>query len=95
MTVAHPVTGTELNTIELERVSLDYSEALTAHLMRLQGEKFAKIAHSLGTNPARLGEVFRGEKHPKAAIAAQRLYKGAIPGSNEGKASGLNPSARV
>jgi hypothetical protein len=79
MAAVHPVTQIELNTIEVERVSLDYQEAVTAHLMRLQGNKFSQIAHQLGTNPARLGEVFRGEKHPNARAAAEKILKAYDP----------------
>jgi hypothetical protein len=79
MAAVHPVTQIELNTIEVERVSLDYQEAVTAHLMRLEGKKFSQIAHQLGTNPARLGEVFRGEKYPDALAAAEKIRKACDP----------------
>lgn len=79
MTVIHPITGIRLNALELERVALDYDEAVTAHLMKMQGEKFSRIAHLLGANPARLGEVFRGEKHPGAASEAQSLLRKSSP----------------
>ncbi len=69
----HPLTGVELNTIEVERISLDFNAAVTAHILRCKGEKYNVIAQKLGTNPHRIGEVFRGEVHPAAAMKALEL----------------------
>ncbi|MGG7644776.1 hypothetical protein ACQ5SP_08240 [Rhodovulum sp. YNF3179] len=69
----HPVTGVELNPTVVERTALDFDDAVTAHLMRLKGEKFQTIAQKLGTNTFRVGEVLRGDVHPKAATEALRL----------------------
>ncbi len=71
----HPLTGVKLNPIEIERKSLEFEDAVTAHILRCKGVKYATIAHLLGTNPARLGEVFRGECHPAAANEALRLMR--------------------
>lgn len=70
----HPITGIDVNPILIERLSLDYDAAVTAWVLRLQGTKYNLIAHMLGTNTHRLGEVFRGERHPGAHDdAANRL----------------------
>ncbi|HCZ00159.1 MAG TPA: hypothetical protein DHV56_09220 [Rhodobacter sp.] len=72
----HPLTGVELNPIPIERTSLNFEEAVTAWLMRLQRAKYHTIAMRLGTNTHRLGEVFRGEVHITAEAAARtRLYR--------------------
>lgn len=72
-TYRHPITGVELNTIAVKRKALDFEDAVTAHIMRARGVNFAEIAHQLGTNPARVGEVLRGDMHPRAATEALRL----------------------
>ena len=72
MSSFHPITGVQLTALEIERKALNEEEAITAYVLRLQGEKFSHIAHALGTNTFRLGEVFRGEKHPSARLAAQK-----------------------
>lgn len=59
----HPLTGVSINPVLIERKSLTYQEAMTAHVMRMQGVKYNIIAQQLGTNTHRLGEVFREEKH--------------------------------
>ena len=69
----HPITGVAINEIDVEKTSLDFDDAVTAWVMKLQGEKYAVIAHKLGTNTIRLGEVFRGERHPEAKAEAERL----------------------
>ena len=72
--IKHPVTGVDMNPILVERLSLDYDAAVTAWVLKLQGAKYNIIAHRLGTNTHRLGEVFRGEKHSSAkADALHRL----------------------
>ena len=70
--VTHPLTGVEINPVVIERKALSFDEAVTAHVMRMQGVKYNIIAQHLGTNTHRLGEVFREEKHggsKRAAIA--------------------------
>ena len=68
--MTHPITGVRLNPLTIERVSLDFKAAVTAWVMRLQGEKYAVIAQRLGTNTFRLGEVYNQEIHPDAQKAA-------------------------
>ena len=72
-TYTHPVTGVEINPIIVERKSLTFDDAVTAHIMRMQGVKYNIIAHHLGTNTHRLGEVFRGEKHIGSKVKAVAL----------------------
>lgn len=69
----HPLTGVRLNKLEIRRKALDYWEAVTAIILRHQGWEYHHIAHMLGTNTHRLGEVFRREKHPDAWKDALRL----------------------
>ncbi|MEP3778953.1 MAG: hypothetical protein ABJM82_18205 [Shimia thalassica] len=45
---------------------LNFDAAVTAWIMRLQGEKIQIIAQRLGTNTYRLGEVYREEDHPSS-----------------------------
>ncbi|WP_316857859.1 hypothetical protein [uncultured Cohaesibacter sp.] len=71
--VIHPLTGVELNSVDIERKALNFDEAVTAHLMRMQGIKYNIIAQHLGTNTHRLGEVFREEKHVGAKLKASNL----------------------
>ena len=72
----HPLTGVELNPIPIERIALNFEEAVTACLMRLQRVKYQTIAWRLGTNTYRLGEVFTGKIHPTAMEADRsRLYR--------------------
>ncbi len=70
-----PETGVFLNPVLVERISLTFDEAVTAWLLRMRGEKYNKIAHMLGCNPARLGEVFRGEVHPPAREKAMWIIR--------------------
>ena len=72
--VNETINGVQLNAIDYERVSLDFDEAVAAHILRKRGEKFQIIAQKLGTNPARLGEIFRGEKHPGSKEEASRIH---------------------
>lgn len=72
-TETHPVTGVELNRIAIERKALSFDEAVTVHLMRWKGTKFQSIAHLLGTNTARVGEVLKGTIHPAAQREALKL----------------------
>ncbi|MEP3633389.1 MAG: hypothetical protein ABJN12_09745 [Shimia thalassica] len=62
----HPITGAKLNPLKIERVRLNFDAAVTAWIMRLQGEKIQIIAQRLGTNTYRLGEVYREEVHPSS-----------------------------
>ena len=75
-TATHPVTGVQLNRIEIERPALGFDDAVTAHLMRFAGEKVQLIAQFLGTNIARVYEVFNGEVHPGAYNRACELSRG-------------------
>ena len=72
-TFVHPNTGVELNPINIERKSLNFEEAVTAHALRLSGEKYNHVAQYLGTNTHRLGEVFRGEVHQGSEEVARAL----------------------
>jgi len=74
-TTKHPITGVELNPIQIERKALNFDEAVTAQVMRKQGEKYNHIAQMLGTNTHRIGEVFRGEVHPKSDEKALELIE--------------------
>jgi acetyl-CoA carboxylase alpha subunit len=62
----HPITGVSLNVIDVQRKSLTEDEAITAVILRHQGDPYHVIAQKLGTNTHRLGEVYRGETHPGA-----------------------------
>lgn len=72
-TMTHPITGVEMNQILIERKALTFDEAVTAHLLRMQGVKYNIIAQRLGTNTHRLGEVFRTEKHEGSRAKALEL----------------------
>lgn len=72
-TFVHPNTGVELNPIIIERKSLNFDEAVTAHILRLRGEKYNHVAQYLGTNTHRLGEVFRGEVHVGSEDVARAI----------------------
>ncbi|MGV6848570.1 MAG: hypothetical protein ACWA5A_09345 [Marinibacterium sp.] len=72
----HPVTGIALNDITIKRKALDEDAAVTAHLMRMNGDPFTDIVHKLGTNANRVGEVFSGAAWPKAAEKARKLDGG-------------------
>ncbi|MCC5956275.1 MAG: hypothetical protein JJU07_09235 [Natronohydrobacter sp.] len=74
-TIRHPITGVELNPIAIERKALNFDEAVTAHVLRKRGTKYNHVAQLLGTNTHRVGEVLRGEVHPKAAEVAMRLLR--------------------
>ncbi|MEM1390952.1 MAG: hypothetical protein AAGG45_07705 [Pseudomonadota bacterium] len=69
----HPITGVKLNVIEHKRRSLNFNEAVTAHLLKQQGATFTDIVQKLGTNANRIGEVFRGDVHPQACKEALKL----------------------
>ena len=73
MATIHPLTGVKLNEVEIERKALNFEEAVTAHVMRMTGEKYNIIAQHLGTNTHRLGEVFREEVHQGAKQVASQL----------------------
>lgn len=68
----HPITGVKLNPIKVKRKSLNFEEAVTAHILQIQGKTFTDIVQYLGTNANRVGEVFRGESHPTAGAEALR-----------------------
>ena len=72
-TIRHPITGIELNEITIRRKRLNIDEAVTAHIMRQQGATFTDVVQKLGTNANRVGEVFRGDAHPDAAMKALGL----------------------
>lgn len=72
-TIEHPLTGVRLNSIDIERKSLTFKDAVTAVILRTQGHKYQHIAQFLGTNTHRLGEVFREEEHVGAKGEALRL----------------------
>lgn len=74
-TYLHPVTGVELNQIDVRRKSLDETEQATVRLLRQSGTYVSDIAHMMGTNPARIGEVLRGDVCPKAAHAVRDLLR--------------------
>tara|TARA_R110002020_G_scaffold147379_1_gene322709 strand:- start:331 stop:576 length:246 start_codon:yes stop_codon:yes gene_type:complete len=73
----HPLTGVELNPLIIERKALDFNDAVTAWVMRLQKYKYHSIAQRLGTNTHRLGEVFREETHLGSKAEAFRLLTSA------------------
>ena len=72
-TTKHPITGIDLNEITIKRKTLNIDEAVTAHIMRKQGATFTDVVQKLGTNANRVGEVFRGDVHPDAAMKALDL----------------------
>jgi hypothetical protein len=86
-TNVHPLTGVELNPIPIIRQSLDFDEAVTAAILRLQGMDYAQIAHRLGTNPARIGEVFTEKTHPGAMAEAVRRIAGSARSKADPKLS--------
>ncbi|MEL7090240.1 MAG: hypothetical protein AAFN94_00760 [Pseudomonadota bacterium] len=69
-TITHPITGDELNAIAIKRPQLSDQNAVTAWIMRLQGETFTDIVQKLGTNANRVGDVFRGDTHQDAKAKA-------------------------
>lgn len=75
-TYKHPITGIELNKIEVKRKALNHDEAVTAHILKLQGVSFTDIVQMIGTNANRVGEVFRGELHPDAHHKATETMRG-------------------
>ncbi|MEO0765188.1 MAG: hypothetical protein AAFY75_04150 [Pseudomonadota bacterium] len=74
-TIRHPLTGTELNPIHIKRKALNGNTAVTAWVMKLQGESFTDITQKLGTNANRIGEVFREEEHPGSKSIAVELLR--------------------
>ncbi|MGC0224941.1 hypothetical protein [Pseudooceanicola nitratireducens] len=71
----HPLTGVTLNEIDIRRKTLSSEEAVTAFLLRLQGDTYTDVVHKLGTNANRIGEVFRGSVHPEARDKAVNLLR--------------------
>ncbi len=71
----HPFTGVTLNTISVKRKALSERDAVTVHVMKLQGDTYSDIVHKLGTNANRIGEVLRQEVHPSAHAKAIELLK--------------------
>lgn len=76
-TERHPLTGVRMNVIALKRRGLTFAQAVTVHVMHIQGVSYTDIVHKLGTNANRIGEVLRGEEHPKAKEEAVRLLTAA------------------
>ena len=74
-TMTHPITGDELNDIAVKRPSLSFENAVTAWVMKLQGETFTDIVQKLGTNANRVGDVFRREVHQDAKAKAISILK--------------------
>ncbi|MAY85565.1 MAG: hypothetical protein CML02_02395 [Pseudooceanicola sp.] len=62
-----------MNNITVRRKTLAFEDAVTVHVMRLQGVSYTDIVQSMGTNANRIGEVLRGEVHPDTAMKALRL----------------------
>jgi predicted XRE-type DNA-binding protein len=62
-----------LNEIKIRRRALNFIEAVTAHILHHQGTSYAEIVAMLGTTAYRMGEVFRGERHPASAMAALKM----------------------
>ncbi|MEL7098266.1 MAG: hypothetical protein AAGM84_05490 [Pseudomonadota bacterium] len=76
--MTHPITGDKLNPIAIKRKGLTFHNAVTAWVMRLQGETFTDIVQKLGTNANRVGDVFRGDVHQGArdkAVAILQKHK--------------------
>ena len=71
-TYEHHMTGVALNDISIKRKQLTLDEAVTAHILRQQGETFTDVVQRLGTNANRGGEVFRGDVFPEAAMLARK-----------------------
>lgn len=71
--VIEPLTGVKINDLAIKQASLNSKSAVTACVLKLQGWTWHHIAAALGTNPHRLGEVFRGEKYPDAERQARAL----------------------
>ena len=69
----HPITGVALNVIARKRRALSFVEAVTVHVLQMQGVTYTDIVHKLGTNANRIGEILRGEEHPNAKAEAFRL----------------------
>lgn len=69
----HPLTGEPLNVISVKNKSLTRRQAVTAHVLRLQGDTFTDIVQKLGTNANRVGEVFNGTRHSGAAFDAIKI----------------------
>lgn len=73
----HPITGVSLNIIAQKRRALTRAEAITVHVMHIQGVSYTDIVHKLGTNANRVGEVLRGDAHPGAVDEAYELLRAA------------------
>ncbi|WP_126136712.1 hypothetical protein [Tritonibacter mobilis] len=69
----HPLTGVVLNVPARKRRALTFAEAVTVHILYIQGVEYTDIVYKLGTNPYRIGEVLKGEIHPAAQTEAYRL----------------------
>jgi hypothetical protein len=72
-TFYHPITGVELNSIEVKRPNLTKDEAITAHVLRMNGHKIQTITAMLGTNQGRVMSALNGETYPNAASDAAKL----------------------
>lgn len=78
--LSHPLTGVPLNDITIKRKSLTEIEAVTAHIMKIEGHTFTDIGYALGTNANRVGEVFKGQIWPDAIYKAIALTGGDLFG---------------
>ncbi|OWU80721.1 hypothetical protein ATO1_08855 [Phaeobacter sp. 22II1-1F12B] len=64
-----------MNTISVRRKALSERDAVTVHVMKLQGDTYTDIVQQMGTNANRIGEVLRSEVHPSTHIRAVELLK--------------------
>lgn len=71
----NPVTHVRLNPIKINRKSLDFMDAVTAHVLYLQGKTVSKIAQYLGTTVSRVSAVLREKVHPDAKSKAIELLR--------------------
>lgn len=74
-TYKHPITGVELNIIDIDRASLDEVEAVTVHILNFEGHDQDAIASRFGTNQARISDVLKGRTHTGAAERAAQMMR--------------------
>ena len=74
-TIQHSLTGDHLNAIAVKRPRLTFDNAVTAWIMKLQGETFTDIVQKLGTNANRVGEVFKHDVHKGAYDKAVEILQ--------------------
>lgn len=65
----------ELNSIQIQRTSLNEHEAIAVWLLRWSGDKQHVIAAKLGTNPGRVADVLTGKTHYGSKRTAQRAQQ--------------------